>query len=63
MYNRYALRVDKKLIHKSCSVYLQVFLTLLLVVGSVVYMILQNVELYDKVRNVLVKMLTLVTVF
>ncbi|XP_076463743.1 ATP-binding cassette sub-family B member 6-like [Babylonia areolata] len=49
MYGRYAQRVDRKLIHKSCSVYLQVFLSMLMVIGSVVYMILQNVVLYDKV--------------
>ncbi|KAK7109557.1 ATP-binding cassette sub-family B member 6-like [Littorina saxatilis] len=49
LYSRYSLRVDRKLVHSSKAVYMQVFLTMLMVVGSVVYMILQNVELYGKV--------------
>ncbi|KAL8615692.1 hypothetical protein ACOMHN_007445 [Nucella lapillus] len=49
MYSRYAQRVDRKLLRRSCAVYVQVSLSLLMGVGAVVYMILQNVLLYDKV--------------
>lgn len=49
MYSRYATKVDKKLIHQSWSIYLQVTFSLLMVIEAVVHMILQNVELYDKV--------------
>ena len=51
MYGRHGQSVDKKLIRKSWTVYLQVTLSMLMVVGSVVYMILQNVRLYDKVSS------------
>ncbi|KAK7473352.1 hypothetical protein BaRGS_00035400 [Batillaria attramentaria] len=49
MYGRYATPVDKKLIHKSCCIYLQVSFSMLMVLEAMVHMILQNVELYDRV--------------
>ena len=49
VYGRYGQRVDRKLVRRSWAVYVQVALSMLMVVGSVLYMVLQNVELYDKV--------------
>ena len=51
VYGRYGQRVDRKLVRRSWAVYVQVALSMLMVVGSVVYMILQNVELYERVST------------
>ncbi|MCK5813251.1 MAG: hypothetical protein KAH03_03295 [Cocleimonas sp.] len=49
MYSRYGQKVDQKRIPPSWAVYVQVSLSMLMVVGAVVYMILQNLTLQDQV--------------
>lgn len=49
MYSRYSTRVDPKLIPSSHAFRLQISLTLLMIIEAVTHMILQNIDLYDKV--------------
>lgn len=49
IYGRYSITVDKKRIPTSRAIYAQVVITLSLATEAITHMILQNVELYDKV--------------